>query len=193
MRTCESSCAITPSSSSSFMSSIKPCVTATDAWLGLRPVANAFGAGLRNHVQLRHRQIGLGRQALHHRVEPRRLLAADRHARRWTPAQFCPRRNRRRRSSGPRRPARSSCRCVRRRLWPTNSSSSVKAVSRNVVLRVFINLALPSAGLRAIRRRLPSPFLVRKLHFVRFSHPHPRRTVSPGCTSPSRIFSASGS
>jgi hypothetical protein len=39
-----SSCAMTPSSSSWFISSSKPAVTATDELLGLRPVAKAFGA-----------------------------------------------------------------------------------------------------------------------------------------------------
>ena len=41
--TCASSCAITPSSSWSSNSRMMPSVAATAAWLGLRPVANAFG------------------------------------------------------------------------------------------------------------------------------------------------------
>ena len=41
--TCASSCAITPSSSSSFISERIPSVAATAACWGFRPVANAFG------------------------------------------------------------------------------------------------------------------------------------------------------
>ena len=41
--TCASSCAITPSSSSVVRMRRMPSVAATAAWLGFRPVANAFG------------------------------------------------------------------------------------------------------------------------------------------------------
>ena len=41
--TCASSCAMTPSSSGSVSSRMIPSVAATAAWLGFRPVANAFG------------------------------------------------------------------------------------------------------------------------------------------------------
>ena len=44
--TCASSWAITPASSSRDSDCIKPVVTATAAFSGLRPVANAFGCGL---------------------------------------------------------------------------------------------------------------------------------------------------
>ena len=40
---CASSCAITPASSSRLRWFIRPVVTATAAFCGLRPVANAFG------------------------------------------------------------------------------------------------------------------------------------------------------
>ena len=42
---CDSSWAITPSSSTRFIFSSSPVVTAIAAWRGLRPVANTFGAG----------------------------------------------------------------------------------------------------------------------------------------------------
>jgi hypothetical protein len=41
----ESSCASTPSSSTRLVISNSPVVTATDEFSGLRPVANALGAG----------------------------------------------------------------------------------------------------------------------------------------------------
>ena len=41
----DSSCATTPSSSTRFIFCSSPLVTAIAAWRGLRPVANAFGAG----------------------------------------------------------------------------------------------------------------------------------------------------
>ena len=41
--TCASSCAITPASSSRLSDCIRPVVTATAAFCGLRPVANALG------------------------------------------------------------------------------------------------------------------------------------------------------
>ena len=44
--TCESSWARTPSSSSSSRIRMMPSVTATAAWSGLRPVANALGASV---------------------------------------------------------------------------------------------------------------------------------------------------
>jgi hypothetical protein len=43
-RTCDISCPITPSSSTRFMMSSNPWVTATDECSGFRPVAKAFGA-----------------------------------------------------------------------------------------------------------------------------------------------------
>ncbi len=42
--TWESSCPITPSSSTRFIVASSPSVTATEECSGLRPVANAFGA-----------------------------------------------------------------------------------------------------------------------------------------------------
>ena len=44
--TCASSCASTPSSSSSFRMRMIPSVTATAAWCGFRPVANALGVSV---------------------------------------------------------------------------------------------------------------------------------------------------
>ena len=44
LRMCDSSWASTPSSSTRFIFSSRPVVTATAACFGLRPVAKAFGA-----------------------------------------------------------------------------------------------------------------------------------------------------
>ena len=54
--------------------------------------------GLRNQIKLRHRQIRFRGQPLHHGVKPRRFFPADWDARRSTPAQSCPKKNKRRRS-----------------------------------------------------------------------------------------------
>src|SRR5579863_5133024 len=51
-------------------------------------------------------------------------------------------------------------------IWPTKSSSSVNAVSRNVVLRVFINVGLPSAAHGRSGSACFRP-LFNKLHFAR--------------------------
>ena len=164
---------------------------------GHRSVARIAAGGervrrrLRNHIQLRHGQIGFGREALHHGVEPRRFLAADglRAARRQ--------RDLVREKIGAavhqdgEDRARSSSRCEPPKAWPIKRSSSVRAVSRNAVLSVFMigSQCCP----RAIRRRPPSACLATETSSRRFSDPHPRAHLSPGFTSPSRIFSASGS
>ncbi len=46
LRMCASSCAITPAASSRESICSRPVFTATAAFCGLRPVANAFGCGL---------------------------------------------------------------------------------------------------------------------------------------------------
>ena len=75
-RTCESSWASTPRSSSSSSTWRMPWVTQTAAWLGLRPVANAFGC-----ISADTYSLGIGMSArwvevLDDRVDLRELLAA---------------------------------------------------------------------------------------------------------------------
>ena len=45
---------------------------------GIAARCKCVRSGLRNHVQLRHRQPGFGGQPLHHFIEPRKLLARNR-------------------------------------------------------------------------------------------------------------------
>ena len=72
-----SSWAITPSSSAGDSSSMIPVVAHTVAFLGERPIANAFGMRVLSDGDARLRQVGLHAQALDHRVQLRRLLWRD--------------------------------------------------------------------------------------------------------------------
>src|SRR5271170_6786326 len=155
---------MTPSSSSSFMISINPCVTATDAWLGLRPVANAFGAGCGIM-----KSLGIGKFAFaarrsitaYNRGASSRLMgtapldfSAILSEKKYAPP-FISTAN----TSAivmPFEPPSAS---------PIKSNSSVNAVSKNAVLSVFILFSLGAGTIEsggACLRGLP-----RKFHLAR--------------------------
>src|ERR1700722_1845903 len=123
------------------MISISPCVTATDAWLGLRPVANAFGAacGIMN-------SLGIGKFALAARrsitaysrgdssrligtapLDFRAILSEKKYAPPFIAIAII------NASVMPRSPPKAA---------PANNSSNVSAVSRNAVFKVFIFVRL---------------------------------------------------
>src|SRR5271170_1275587 len=156
---------MTPSSSSSFMISISPCVTATDAWLGLRPVANAFGAGCGIM-----KSLGVGKFAFaarrsitaYNRGDSSRLMGT-------APLDFSAILSEKKYAPPLISTANTSAIVMPfdpPSASPMNSNSSVNAVSKNAVLSVFIlfslgALQIPSGG--ACLRGLP-----RKFHLARF-------------------------
>ena len=77
-RTCDISCPMTPSSSTRFIMSSRPCVTAIDECSGSRPVANAFGACSGTMYTAGFGQPGRERQALHDVVQAWLLFMRDR-------------------------------------------------------------------------------------------------------------------
>ena len=78
LRTCASSCEITPRSSSSESSLVIPWVTATAAVLRVAPGRERVRLVAGDHVEPRHRQVRARGQLADHLVEPRRLLLGDR-------------------------------------------------------------------------------------------------------------------
>ena len=123
------------------MISISPCVTATDAWLGLRPVANAFGAacGIMN-------SLGIGKFALaarrsitaYSRGDSSRLIGT-------APLDFSAILSEKKYAPPFISTANTSAMVMPfdpPNASPINSNSSVKAVSKNAVLKVFMLFSL---------------------------------------------------
>src|SRR5271170_911859 len=146
------------------MISISPCVTATDAWLGLRPVANAFGAGCGIM-----KSLGIGKLALaarrsitaYKRGSSSRLMGT-------APLDFSAILSEKKYAPPLISTANTSAIVMPfdpPSASPIKSNSSVNAVSKNAVLSVFILFSLGAGTIEsggACLRGLP-----RKFHLAR--------------------------
>ena len=75
--TCDSSCAITPSSSAGDSVRIIPVVAQTVAFFWERPIANALGTSVSATAIFGFGKVRLDAEPFDHRVQARRLLGRD--------------------------------------------------------------------------------------------------------------------